>query len=1140
MQCDAPSLLQTFRGCYSSFLNSEDFHSPELALDKTKAKGGTMILWKSVLDPFISIIPTESSSIAAILLNYPGYCISAHLAIYLPTAGKEVEFVSALASLDSCLDHLLNKHDKLQIFIRGDSNVNPKNTPRVSLFSHFLTKFSLLNVKIDHPTYHHFLGNGAFDSSIDVLLHSDSPLVSESLSSIICKQENPLLESHHDIILSNFSLAPSEVPAPDKNIVAPRVDNERVKIIWTDEGIELYENYVGDNLERLRNTWCDPSSPASMSVLLSSTYSLLSSAAVLTNKSVNLAASSKPKPRHHPTIDALQKELLSQHKKVSMLPSSSDEKLQANNEYLKNKKLYQQAIRAEQRDDNIARDNHLNNILTGNPSAVHSAIKRFKNSSSTKIHTLNVGDAAYVGDSVPDGFFASLSSLKSPEMSSIHSTAEYQSTLSDFQHILKICRSGSPIPDICPRTSTEILLSMKANVNDFYSITANHFINAGKSGYLHFHYLMAALIKNVNLAGLEELNSVWACILFKGHGKDKNSDRSYRTISTCPFIAKALDSYVGKLYADGWASAQAATQFQGAGSSHELAALMLTESIQHSIHVAKKPLFVLLLDAKSAFDKVVRECAIRSAYLAGTHGHGLLYINSRLENRKTYVEWDKTMMGPINDKLGVEQGGVISDRIYKLSNNAQLSSAQNSGLGVDLGSSVVSSIGFVDDTGHLSDSLPKLAGLLHLTQEYCRKYHVELVPDKTKLLVFAPNKQSLDLYLHKLQNPIIMGGKALEFASSAEHVGILRSPDGNMPNVIARISAHTRAIMSVLPTGVARSHRGNPAASLRLEKLYGSPVLLSGLPALVLSDAELAAVHHHHKLTHQRLQRLLPGTPECVVFFLAGSLPATAILHLRMFGLLGMIGRLGPDHILHQHGVHILLSNQSSTCKSWFLSVRLISLQYNLPDPLLTLQSPPSHSSWKNLCKSKVIDWYEQKYRGEANLLPSLQYFNPTFMSLSTPHPLWTNANSPFEVKKAGIVARMLSGRYRTDRLTRHWNSDNPHGLCRLPECINQEGDLVHILLKCPALSNSRRSMIKLWSNFLVSKPQLLPIVHKFTIQQPHLLPQFLLDPSSLPLVISTNQLHQDTLKHCLFLGRTWCFSAHLARSRILQQLNIR
>ena len=129
------------------------------------------------------------------------------------------------------------------------------------------------------------------------------------------------------------------------------------------------------------------------------------------------------------------------------------------------------------------------------------------------------------------------------------------------------------------------------------------------------HFLLSALIKNVNLASMEELNNIWAFILYKGQGKDKESDRSYRTISTCPILAKALDTNVGQLYAGEWAKAQAPTQFQGAGSSHELAPIMLTEAIHHSLHITKKPVFVLLLDAKSAFDKVVRECAIKNACL---------------------------------------------------------------------------------------------------------------------------------------------------------------------------------------------------------------------------------------------------------------------------------------------------------------------------------------------------------------------------------------------------------------------------------------------------------------------------------------------------------------------------------------------
>ena len=77
------------------------------------------------------------------------------------------------------------------------------------------------------------------------------------------------------------------------------------------------------------------------------------------------------------------------------------------------------------------------------------------------------------------------------------------------------------IPEISYRKSLDILLSLRAEVNDFYSVTANHFINAGKPGFEHFFFLLNALIKNIKLANLEELNTVWACILYKGHGKNK-------------------------------------------------------------------------------------------------------------------------------------------------------------------------------------------------------------------------------------------------------------------------------------------------------------------------------------------------------------------------------------------------------------------------------------------------------------------------------------------------------------------------------------------------------------------------------------------------------------------------------------------
>ena len=104
----------------------------------------------------------------------------------------------------------------------------------------------------------------------------------------------------------------------------------------------------------------------------------------------------------------------------------------------------------------------------------------------------------------------------------------------------------------------------------------------------HLCLLINAIIENINNSALPEVNTVFANILHKGHGKAKNLDSSYRTISTCPLIAKVLDTYVGEIETTHWDSVQAETQFQGKGLSHEHSALLLTEVIQYALFEAKK------------------------------------------------------------------------------------------------------------------------------------------------------------------------------------------------------------------------------------------------------------------------------------------------------------------------------------------------------------------------------------------------------------------------------------------------------------------------------------------------------------------------------------------------------------------------
>ena len=229
-------------------------------------------------------------------------------------------------------------------------------------------------------------------------------------------------------------------------------------------------------------------------------------------------------------------------------------------------------------------------------------------------------------------------------------------------------KSGNRIPPISKKKSDDILISI--------SITAQYYLNAGESGRDHFCFILNSSIANINLAGLTELNTIYACILSKGHGKNRTSDRSYPTISMCPLVAKGLDLYVCELCLDGWNCHQAPTQFQGSGMTHELAALLLTETLQHSLNVSKLPVFALFLDTKSAFDRVLKNILIRNMYLAGTTDQRLLYFDERLGNRHTFCEFNKHLMGPIKDTRGLEQGGVSSSDEYKLYNNEQASLAQ--------------------------------------------------------------------------------------------------------------------------------------------------------------------------------------------------------------------------------------------------------------------------------------------------------------------------------------------------------------------------------------------------------------------------------------------------------------------------------
>ena len=369
-----------------------------------------------------------------------------------------------------------------------------------------------------------------------------------------------------------------------------------------------------------------------------------------------------------------------------------------------------------------------------------------------------------------------------------------------------------------------------------------------------------------------------------------------------------------------------------------------------------------------------------------------------------------------------------------------------------------------------------------------------------------------------------------------------------MPHILGRISAHLRALHGVLHCGLARGHRGNTAKGLRLERIYGAPVLLSGVAALVLSSPEVSTIHQHYKVILRQILRLPQNTPESFIMLAAGSLPATALLHLGMLTLLGMVARLGSSCILNTLGRHALL--EAGNTRSWFVNLRRITEKYGLTDPLLVLQQPPTKGRWKSTCRAAVTRFWLAQYRGEAAHLTSLVHFKFNYFSLSRPHNTISTPGSPYEVSRANTVLLILSGRYISDERSRLWDPQNKEGCCRLcasppgqppppgtlPGQLSPPGTITHQLLWCSALYPARISAMRLFLEFLKHRPHLSSLVSQRLKGPPEGAIAMLLDPSSCGEIIRAAQLYGPQLyKEVHYLSRVWVHSTHVLRMRLLK-----
>ena len=138
-------------------------------------------------------------------------------------------------------------------------------------------------------------------------------------------------------------------------------------------------------------------------------------------------------------------------------------------------------------------------------------------------------------------------------------------------------------------------------------------------------------------------------------------------------------------------------------------------------------------------------------------------------------------------------------------------------------------------------------------------------------------------------------------------------------------------------------------------------------------------------------------------------------------------------------------------------------------------------------------------------------------MSLTKPHPMLQYADNSYKVNKITTVLRMLSGRFRSGSLLRHFSS-NISGICEL--CQTELEDLPHILIpRCPKLHQRAAILMtyareKLRCSETDAHCAAYILFEKFmSSEDDNDKMQFVLDPSAIPEIIAAEQTMPGTLK---------------------------
>ena len=482
----------------------------------------------------------------------------------------------------------------------------------------------------------------------------------------------------------------------------------------------------------------------------------------------------------------------------------------------------------------------------------------------------------------------------------------------------------------------EDILSKKMKLGkacDIYQMTAEHLKYCGSLAKVTILKLINRIIENIYYLTCQQVKIGLGASLHKGKNKPITKSKSYRRITVTPIIGSILDKYVDPAAEKIFREVQSPDQLGFTADLNYLMAAVQRGECQRWAIDQKLTCFGVSLDGEAAFPSVEREIQVRELYTVGERGDYLSYSKNTYENTECHIKHDGLLSRKIREHKGNRQGHVRASGHYKAYINPCLKALNASNLGFWIGPICITAVSVADDTYLLSGLPSSLQAALNIINFFGKRYRIIFNADKTKLVVTG---SKIDMDYYGDISPWTLDSQPITVTEDNEHLGLVVSGiNEEEKNVDSNTVQCRKSVFGLLGPAFAFKCLLPPTVQIHLWRTYNLPVLCSGLSSLPIRPTNMKKLSVFQNKILRGFLKLSNSSPTPALYFLLGELPIEARLHLDTMSLFYNIWA-NPQTTIHEV-VKYLLQMADGKSTTWSAHLRLLTIQYNLPDPLALL-----------------------------------------------------------------------------------------------------------------------------------------------------------------------------------------------------------